>query len=149
LLTPAERSFFGVLDQAVSSDFRIFAKVRLADLVRPAASGNRSEWQRAFNRISSKHVDFVLCDLRSLSVLGVVEIDDQSHKDAGRRGRDAFVDEALGAAGIPVVRFEAKRSYHAASLRQAVQALVSGNVSERNRRQPVSDFVRSNTPAGV
>lgn len=149
LLTPAERSFFGVLEQAVSSDYRIFAKVRLADLVRPVAPGSRSEWQRAFNRISSKHVDFILCDPKSLSVLGAVELDDQSHQDAGRRGRDAFVDEALRSAGIPVVRFEAKRSYHPGSLRQAIQRLVYGDVPERSPRQPGNDFFGSNTPAEI
>ncbi len=30
-LTPAERSFFGVLQQAVGSEYQIFAKVRLAE----------------------------------------------------------------------------------------------------------------------
>lgn len=33
LLTKAERSFFGVLEQAVGNDLRIFAKVRVADVL--------------------------------------------------------------------------------------------------------------------
>ena len=60
LLSLAEWSFFGVLQQAISSEYLIFAKVRLADIVRPAHSLSRSGWQYAFNRITGKHVDFVL-----------------------------------------------------------------------------------------
>lgn len=52
LLTPTERSFFGVLQQAVASDYQIFTKVRLADIARPVRSPNRSGWQTAFNRIT-------------------------------------------------------------------------------------------------
>jgi hypothetical protein len=35
-LSPAERSFFGVLQQAVASEYQIFAKVRLADVFVPS-----------------------------------------------------------------------------------------------------------------
>jgi hypothetical protein len=42
LLTPAERSFFGVLQQSLASDYQIFAKVRLADIVRPVRNSSRS-----------------------------------------------------------------------------------------------------------
>jgi hypothetical protein len=69
LLTPAERSFFGVLQQALASDYQIFAKVRLADIVRPVRSPSRSGWQSAFNRITGKHVDFVLCDSERLGIV--------------------------------------------------------------------------------
>ncbi|MGA9453526.1 MAG: DUF2726 domain-containing protein, partial [Verrucomicrobiia bacterium] len=75
LLTPAERSFFGVLQQALGSDYHVFAKVRLADIVRPVRNPSRSGWQSAFNRITGKHVDFVLCDPARLGVVGVIELD--------------------------------------------------------------------------
>ena len=86
LLSPAERSFFVVLRQAVGSDFLLFTKVRLGDIlqVEPGVSGKRRF--AAFGRISSKHADFVLCDPRSFAVVGVVELDDRSHqrRDPGR-----------------------------------------------------------------
>ena len=85
LLTPAERSFFGVLQQALSSEYQIFAKVRLADIVRPVRNPSRSGWQSAFNRIIGKHVDFVLCDSAHLGVVGVIELDDRTHW-GGRAG---------------------------------------------------------------
>src|SRR5438046_32622 len=84
LLTEAERSFFGVLDQALAGEYRLFAKVRLADVVRPVQGPSRSGRPAAFNSISAKHVDFVLCDPSSLRVVGVVELDDKSHRRLDR-----------------------------------------------------------------
>jgi len=124
LLSPAERSFFGVIQQAVASDYRIFAKVRLADIVRPVRSPSRSGWQSAFNRISGKHVDFVLCDSARLSVLAVIELDDQTHERFERGVRDGLVDSALAEARIPVLRVQARQSYSPAQIREQVQNLL-------------------------
>jgi hypothetical protein len=123
LLTPAERSFFGVLQQAVASDYQIFAKVRLADIVRPVRNPSRSGWQSAFNRITGKHVDFVLCDSSSLRVMAVIELDDRSHERFERGIRDGLVDSALTAARIPILRVSARQSYSTAQIREQVQNL--------------------------
>jgi very-short-patch-repair endonuclease len=120
LITPAERSFFGVLHQALASDYHLFVKVRLADIVRPVQGPSRSGRQAAFNRISSKHVDFVLCDLALLKVVGVIELDDSTHERFERGIRDGFVDSALTTAGIPVLRFSARHSYPLAQIREQV-----------------------------
>lgn len=61
LFTPAERSFLGVLDQAVGKDFRLFGKVRVADVLVPQDGLSKSVWQTAFNKINRKHFDFVFC----------------------------------------------------------------------------------------
>jgi len=123
LLTPAERSFFGVLQQAVASDYQIFAKVRLADIVRPVRSSSRSRWQSAFNRITGKHVDFVLCDSERLSVVGVIELDDSTHARFERGVRDSLVDSALADAGIPVLRISARQCYAPAQIREQIESL--------------------------
>jgi hypothetical protein len=123
LLTPAERSFFGVLQQAVASDYQIFAKVRLADIVRPVRNPNRSGWQSAFNRITGKHVDFVLCDSLRLGVVAVIELDDRTHEKFERGVRNGLVDSALADAHIPVLRVSARQSYSPAQIREQVQSL--------------------------
>lgn len=111
LFTPAERSFLGVLEQALDSRYRVFGKVRLGDLVKPAKGLSKSKRTTALNRINQKHLDFVLCSAADLSVIGVVELDDQSHGREDRAGRDEFVDQALASAKIPVARFSAKKGY--------------------------------------
>jgi hypothetical protein len=123
LLTPAERSFFGVLRQALASDYQIFAKVRLADIVQPVRNSSRSGWQSAFNRIAGKHVDFVLCDSADLGIVGVIELDDSTHGTFERGVRDMLVDSALADARIPILRVPARQSYSPAELRQQVENL--------------------------
>jgi len=123
LLTPAERSFFGVLQQAVASECHIFAKVRLADIIRPVGSPRRNGWQSAFNRITGKHVDFVLCDSSGLGVLAVIELDDRTHERFERGVRDSFVNSALTDARIPVLRVSARQSYSPTQIRDQVKSL--------------------------
>lgn len=111
LFTPAERSFLGVLEQALDSRCRVFGKVRLGDIVKPAKGLSNSKRATALNKINQKHVDFVVCSAADLAVIGVVQLDDQSHGREGRAGRDEFVDQALAGAKIPVIRFSAKKGY--------------------------------------
>jgi hypothetical protein len=132
LLTSAERSFFGVLQQAVASDYQIFAKVRLADIVRPVRSPSRSGWQSAFNRITGKHVDFVLCDSSRLGVVAVIELDDRTHERFERGVRDGLVDSALADARIPVLRVSARQSYAAAQIREQVESLFRSHERVKN-----------------
>jgi len=122
LLTPAERSFFGVLEQALPAGCRLFAKVRLADILRPASSPSRSAWQSALNLISAKHVDFILCDPGTLRVLVAIELDDKSHSGFERGFRDQFVDTALEDARIPTIRIAARSAYSATGLRDQIIA---------------------------
>src|SRR5690554_4991478 len=66
LFTPAERSFLGILDQMLGAQYRIMGKVRIADLLSVIPMKDRKQWQSAFNCISAKHFDFVLCDQETL-----------------------------------------------------------------------------------
>jgi hypothetical protein len=109
--SPAERSFLGVLEQAINGQYRFMGKVRLADVVKVKGGMNKSMWQSAFNRIQSKHLDIVACDPATLAVQFVLELDDESHNQANRQARDQFVDKVLEAAGIPVFHFIAKKRY--------------------------------------
>ncbi len=116
LFTPAERSFLGVLDQAVGTDFRVFGKVRVADVVAVAKGTPKPLWQRAFNQISAKHFDFVLCRPNDLKPVCVIELNDQSHAKENRQGRDNFLERVCTAAGIPLIFFPAKSNYTLAEI---------------------------------
>jgi len=119
LLTKAERSFFGVLQNAIGNRYLIFAKVRLADLVfLPSGTEKR---QSHLNRIQSKHIDFVLCDHDIVRPLLAIELDDSSHNRTDRQDRDAFVDSALSAAGLPILHVPARASYNVQELANAIQ----------------------------
>ena len=125
LFSPAERSFLGVLEQIVGKEYRVIGKVRMADIIRPRKGLSGSAWRSALNRITSKHVDFAVCDPRTLQVVGVIELDDSSHDRTDRQRRDKFVDAALSSAGVPLVRIPAQRAYTPAEVRQRVSVLIT------------------------
>ena len=126
LLSAAERSFFGVLQQAVAPEFLLFAKIRLADLLFiPRGSEGR---QAAFNRIQSKHIDFVICDRDTIRPLIAIELDDSSHGRPSRRSRDEFVESALTAAQLPLLRVPVKKQYDVNVLKESVQKLLDAEI---------------------
>ena len=79
----------------------VFAKVRLLDIIEP--NKNISNYQTYFNKIQSKHVDFLICK-PNVTTLCVIEIDDNSHQNIKRAVRDNFVDDILNLCNIPIIR---------------------------------------------
>lgn len=124
LLSPAERSFLGVLEQSVGSNFRIFAQVRLADLLAVRKGTDKSIRTTAQNRINAKHADFVLCNKETLEIICAVELDDASHQKENRKARDNFLEEACRSAGLPLARFPAKASYAIQDVKTSIFALL-------------------------
>ena len=111
LMTPAERSFFGVLEQALEHNWYIFSKVRLEDIITVKKGIEKKKAFGLRNRIKSKHIDFILCDRKTLETVMCIELDDKSHKRKDRVERDKFVDSALSVAEVPIVRFPAQSAY--------------------------------------
>ena len=125
-LSPAERSFYGVLKQSIPGEIEITCKVRVADVLTPIKGMSRSQWQSTFNKISAKHFDYVLCATNTLEVLAAIELDDRSHNTLSRIKRDEFLANACEDAGLPLIRFPAKRSYTIEEIRTTIiQALES------------------------
>ncbi len=130
LFSPPERSFFGVLNQAVQGQAVVFGKMRVADVLRPPKGLGRSNWQKAFNRISSKHFDYVICTPDTLSVLAVIELDDKSNAKGKRAERDHFLECACSNAGLPLYRFKAAATYSINEVRNVLYPLVEEAVDE-------------------
>ncbi|MCX5783834.1 MAG: DUF2726 domain-containing protein [Elusimicrobia bacterium] len=124
LFTQAERRFLESLDKAVSQDYKIFGKIRLADIIEPEKYLSRQRWRGYFNRISSKHIDFVICSKADLSLLCAIELDDSSHHHFDRECRDAFVDKALESAKVPLIRFPVKASYDVAEVKAKIEGIL-------------------------
>jgi hypothetical protein len=117
LLTFAEQKFYRTLKTIAQDRYGIAFKVRLADII----NCTDANWRKGFGpKISSKHIDFVLFDLKSTKIILCIELDDRSHRMPGRIARDAFVDRALNAAGVPLCRIAAARGYDMAMLEKEI-----------------------------
>ncbi len=94
----------------------VFPRVPLRDLILVNCE-NLSSKARAQNRINFKTGDFVLVDPQRFEVHKVVELDDRTHDDVRWKDRDAFIDDVLGRAGLPIIHCKCKLFYDPASLR--------------------------------
>ena len=121
LATPTELAFLNALEPALDPDQRAFMKVRLGDVVAPKRARNEKGHFAALNRVTAKHLDYVVCDRASTQVLYAIELNDKSHDRADRAQRDKFVLEAMASAGVPLIVFQAARSYSTASIRARLE----------------------------
>jgi len=110
LMSKAERSFFGMLEQvADSSRYYIFPQVSLNNLV--TVEKGTGSYQAFHNKVDRKSVDFVLFDRSTISPVLAIELDDSSHDREDRQERDAFVDRVLAKAGLPLLHVRAQAAY--------------------------------------
>ena len=77
-LTRNEKDSLAVLDEALGSNYRVFAQVRLAELVE-VQCGVAAKRQAALNKVFGKSVDFVICSAIACDPVAVIEVDDRSH----------------------------------------------------------------------
>jgi hypothetical protein len=117
LLSAAENSFFQTLKIAAPDGCCVMAKVRIADILRVTTKEKR---QSHFNRISAKHVDFLVCSEADMRPLAAIELNDKSHERESRKKRDDFVRRALSQAGLPLIEVPAARAYTVEELRSAL-----------------------------
>lgn len=125
LFTSAERAFLPILEKALGDGRRVFAKVRVADVIGIRPGTAASARQTALNKISSKHVDFVVCDSATLAICGAVELDDRSHARGDRRLRDEFLDGLFEAVGLPLIRVPVRSGYNLDDIRERVRPLLT------------------------
>jgi very-short-patch-repair endonuclease len=135
LFSPAERSFLGVLETLDYDGVRIACKVRLADVFLVKKGLERSERQRAQNRINAKHVDFVLIQQSDGRPLLGIELDDRSHEEEDRVARDSFVDSVFSSAGLPILHVTAKAVYDPRDVHRQIDAALEKAASKKLPRK--------------
>ena len=124
LFSAAERSFLGVLDQAVGPEHRVFGKVRVADVAAVKSGLGNSARQGALNRIATKHVDFLVCRSGDLSVVCAVELNDKSHASQRAQARDELLANVCRVINLPLLTVPAKAAYSPQDVRAQFLAAV-------------------------
>lgn len=120
LFTPAELHFLHTLRAALPAHLDVFGKVRVADVLRPVEKLDRKTWRSAFNRITGKHLDFVLCERDTGRLVCALELNDRSHSRLDRRERDQFIVTACREAAFPLLMIPAARVYDGEKLRAQI-----------------------------
>lgn len=110
-LSPAERSFYFIVRNAVAEWADVCPKVSLGDIFY-TTSKKFGQRQAYSNKIDRKHVDFLLCDKKTaIPILGV-ELDDKSHNQDKRQQRDQFVEQVFQKASLPLERISVRPAYN-------------------------------------
>jgi len=101
--TRSEWEFFRILEEQIDhSRFTVFPKVRLGDFVEVDAP--KGERMGHWNRIKSKHVDFLIWDTQKSSIAVAIELDGKSHNSERMQKSDSFKDELYPAVGLELIR---------------------------------------------
>jgi|MudIll2142460700_1097286.scaffolds.fasta_scaffold102545_2 hypothetical protein len=122
LLSTAEGELLAALRQALGSDYEVYPKVRLADVIDVRKGLTRKQRTEALEHIAGRHVGFVVCDRETQAIRGVIELDAGGGRRAGRHAPLPFLDAALAAAHVPLLRVPVQATYATAELRDRVLA---------------------------
>ena len=104
LYTPIERAFKHKLQLAVNEQYDIASKVRLSDLLTVKHTKAKSASQKASQYIQLMYVDFVLSDTETSEILCAIKLNNSSDAQPDKQ-HNAFIDNALRAAKIPLLHF--------------------------------------------
>ena len=112
VLTNAEFEFSKELAKYVLKNCMILTKVSLHDVfdVDKKQIENK-EYLKYFNKYSSKHVDFLICDRITFKPLYGVELDDSSHNALKAIEKDEFINKLYSHVGLKLVRIKWKKAY--------------------------------------
>lgn len=114
----AEVKFYDLLKEILGDKYLIFPKVRISDLVQPKYGKEKYIY---FNKIKSKHVDFLVCDKNPVKSKVIIELDDSSHDKRNRQERDEFVDEVFANVGIPIAHVRVRQEYKKEEIIKQIQ----------------------------
>ena len=120
ILSKAEQAFHKALAQGLGDQFMILMKVRVSDILQPGQGLSKSAWQSAFNRITAKNFDFLLCSLHGYEIIAAIEIDDNNHNRANRKKRDKVLNAACESANFPLISISARNIYSAQEIKAAI-----------------------------
>jgi hypothetical protein len=124
-LSPAEHSFYLVLKGMMRDYLTVCPKVNLADIFF-VAQPQKNYAARA--RIDRRHVDFLVCDPKTMRPQFGIELDDASHRRKNQIERDRFVGAVFARANLPLVRVPVAVSYDQRQLGDLFRSAMSDKV---------------------
>jgi hypothetical protein len=135
LLSSAEISLWRELSQAVGKQQIVFGKVRLADVVRVRPDLEKSAACMAADEIAAISLDFIICRQSNLAIVAGVKLTNTDDRSRVTADEIATSEGALSAAGVPLLRLAADKTYSATmlvtELQRAKKALDAAKMTPR------------------
>jgi hypothetical protein len=109
LSSGAELAIYRKLCEAIGTDYAVFTKVRLGDVLHLANEPADRKYHN--NQIQCKHFDFLLCHTGTHQPLLAIELDDDSHLRFRSQQSDTFKGRVCKQAGLHLLRLHVQESY--------------------------------------
>lgn len=115
LFTKTELKFYRELIKITEElNLVIFPKIRLADIFK------HNEY-KDFNKIKSKHIDFLLCDKSNCRIKLAIELDDYSHNNIKAIKNDNFKNEIFKQTNLPLIRIKVNNTYNLEEIKEKIK----------------------------
>lgn len=134
VLTLAEHHFYLTLSQAIGDKVIILPKVGLQDVFFII---DRERYQATRNRISQRHIDFLLCDRDTLRPLLGIELDDSSHNEQTQKRRDEFKNKVFEAAMLSLIRIPFQTSYSSEKIKDKLAPYLAKSGNSATNPPPI------------
>jgi hypothetical protein len=112
MMNDSEQAFYINLVNQLGSNYMILSKVRVEDFVGVKHNGLSNGERFGFrNRIKSRHVDFLICDLKTTRPLLAIELDGSSHYNSRRIDRDEKMDKIYRDIDLKLIHIKVGSSF--------------------------------------
>ena len=136
LITKNELKFYKLLLSIVDiMELQIFTQVSLYEIISVKKTLNSSEYNKYFNKIKSKSIDYVLTDRMSRIKL-CIELDDKTHNYKNRIERDNFINDLFNSLDIPILRIQLSKYYDMDNIKKTIINLLN-SWEIRNKNQNI------------
>lgn len=100
-----ERNFYEMVRELLDRDYDVLTQIRMADIVK--LTNDPKDKGRYINYILTRHIDFVICDMRPKAPKALIgiELDDPTHRYRDRSESDEFKNSVFKQVGLPLLRF--------------------------------------------
>ena len=127
LFTPSQRAFQAVLEQSVGKTYRVYGRVRVADIIDVRPRIPRRDRERAYARLGEHCFDFVVCRPDTSAIACAINLVPRS------RLRKSLphdrLDHICAAAQLPFVRFRESEHYVLPDVQERIAAAMQRRVT--------------------
>lgn len=127
LFTPSQMAFQSVLEQAVGKHYRVYGRVRVADIVGVRPRLARRDRERAYARLGERCFDFVICRPDTSAIACAINLAPRSRLRKGPP-KDRL-DHICAAARLPFVRFRESERYFLPDVQERIAAAMRLRIS--------------------
>ncbi|EXJ13761.1 DUF2726 domain-containing protein [Imhoffiella purpurea] len=130
LFAPGQLAFKAVLERALGNGYRVYGKVRAADVIGLRGRLSRADQERAYIRLGERGFDFLVCSAETSAIVCALNLAPRSRFGKASPRKDVL-DRICAAAGLPFVRVRESDAYSA----DQVASIVSGAIHAHRKRE--------------